>query len=895
MDETPNAVKQLYTDVEYTIGSNPEMERQVKHGCVVIGRLRVYSSYNSGLAFVRSGAFPADVVVKGYGSINRFLHNDVVAVQLLPMEQWEDVVSGELEPDGDDKDEFRTMRPDSERLPDGRRITRWIRDTTMNNRKNREMWLAEMMSAPTEHNWHGKKPSGSVIAVLERKHPLLFVARLADDALSSQEVIQDRRFYRFKVFDQLLPHIAVFGRDIPFSLRESIRERFYLLRLETTTGGDIVWAESRFPTARIISTFGSVHSLRANTFAICSAHHIVTDDFSEEACNCIPDRLIIPNLEEMKRTGRRDLRREEFVCSIDPATARDLDDALSITLLPGGYRVGVHIADVSHFVSPGSALDEEGRARATSVYLVDRVYHMLPRKLSEEYCSLHPGSDKLAFSAIFQLDLNGKLKGEWFGKSVIRNRCRLSYDDAQRIIDGNLTTLDALDYGGVTDRRELSQLKERVATSVKHLFDLASKLRAASFERGRLAFSTPEIGFHFEDISNPTHPIGFNVHRQIEANWLVEEFMLLANLRVAQKIVQYLPDQAILRVHPPPKRVPFEQLKVSLARVNIELKGRSNKSLEQLLNSVRDHPLRDEISIMVKNTLSLAKYCTNGENFTNKVPLGHYALGLEWYTHFTSPIRRYADIIVHRQLLCALEIESIVKGKHRTGKTCAGAVGMEVECLDSAEFFTSTYEVMNIADECNENKRAADSVSEASLKLFFCHYLKSLRSLWVSSNKEDPFIPRVDAVVISVAPEKKVLMLYARVVGISVEISLKSKTQKFVAESGNNENRDESNKEETASLHSEIRRKRGSATGGNHRGGERQKSPPRAQEAKITINWGLHPQTNEKVEEEIKELMMVSAVLTIKRNVKGYEEPDMIMDPPWLRDEKRMAIPTSLV
>lgn len=317
--------------------------------------------------------------------------------------------------------------------------------------------------------------------------------------------------------------------------------------------------------------------------------------------------------EMMARWGqRRDLRTEEFVCTIDPATARDLDDALSIRRVhgTGGYHVGVHIADVSYFVAPDTALDAEARRRATSVYFVDKVVPMLPRRLSEHICSLNPGEDKLAFSALFELDRDGEVTSEWFGQTIIRSACRLSYEQAQSILEDKEVELLALTTPA--ESTDAAQRRAcRVRQSVKLLHELAAKRRARSLTRGRLTLNNRRLTFHFAEKDSKLAPCGFHLSHSIDANWVVEELMLLANMRVAEKVVQFLPDEALLRTHAVPKPDKMAEVKKALRDFGFAFTGSTAKELQALIHRYRDHPHAAALAEVIKLTLPSARYTTN--------------------------------------------------------------------------------------------------------------------------------------------------------------------------------------------------------------------------------------------------------------------------------------------
>lgn len=344
------------------------------------------------------------------------------------------------------------------------------------------------------------------------------------------------------------------------------------------------------------------------------------DDVLEEAAR-YPEGVTEEEVE-----GRFDLR-NELTFTIDPVDAKDFDDAISIKPLRGGYyEVGVHIADVSHYVEKDSELDKEAYKRATSVYLPDRVLPMLPERLSNGLCSLRPDEDKYAFSAVFKINKKGVVKEYWLGKTAIRSKRRFTYEEAQEMIEG----ADG-DY-----KKEVLILNE-----------MAQNLRKERFDEGAINFSSQEVRFKLDESSKP---IGIMIKESKEAHQLVEEFMLLANRTVAEYVseiqVNGKPIPFPYRVHDVPDE---EKLKVFTTfaagfghRFNLNTSEDIAESFNSMLSEVRGKPEQHILETLGIRTMSKAVYTTDN--------IGHYGLGFDDYCHFTSPIRRYPDVLVHRIL-----------------------------------------------------------------------------------------------------------------------------------------------------------------------------------------------------------------------------------------------------
>jgi len=341
----------------------------------------------------------------------------------------------------------------------------------------------------------------------------------------------------------------------------------------------------------------------------------------EKAANKIPSEITPSDIKD-----RKDFRKT-LTFTIDPADAKDFDDAISYKLLKNGnIEAGVHIADVTHYVTPGTLLDKEAKERGTSVYLVDRTVPMLPEKLSNNLCSLRPGEEKLTFSAVFELNENAEIVSEWFGPTIIKSDCRYNYDEAQAVI-------------------KKDKPKGKVEEAVKALWSLAEKLRAARFKAGAISFERPEMKVICDEKGKPLDVIQ---KVSFEANWLIEEFMLLANRRVAEFVATKCNDNTfVYRVHDEPNLEKLENLRVFVKNFGYkmpkELSGRKVSSeLNALFEKAKDKPEASAIELMGLRCMAKAKY--------DIVNIGHYGLAFRYYTHFTSPIRRYPDMMVHRLL-----------------------------------------------------------------------------------------------------------------------------------------------------------------------------------------------------------------------------------------------------
>ena len=397
------------------------------------------------------------------------------------------------------------------------------------------------------------------------------------------------------------------------------------------------------PTGHIVDILGQPGANDTEMHAIL-AEYALPYKFEPEVENAADDISEEITADEISR--RRDFR-DVLTFTIDPADAKDFDDALSFRILENGnYEVGVHIADVSHYVKPHDIVDEEARKRGTSVYLVDRTVPMLPEKLCNKLCSLRPHEEKLTFSAVFELTPLAKVVDRWYGKTIIYSDMRFAYEEAQKIIESG----PKASHEGVSE-----QIKDAVLT----LHGLASKLRRKRFAAGAISFDRPEMKVEVDETGRPV-----NVYQKVtkEANWLIEEFMLLANRSVAEFVAtgcrttqekgRRQAKTFVYRVHDEPNQEKIESLRGFISNFGYKM-GPTNsgkeisKELNSLFQAAKDTPEYNAIELLSLRTMAKARY--DIEN------LGHYGLAFKYYTHFTSPIRRYPDMLVHRLLARYLE------------------------------------------------------------------------------------------------------------------------------------------------------------------------------------------------------------------------------------------------
>ena len=390
------------------------------------------------------------------------------------------------------------------------------------------------------------------------------------------------------------------------------------------------WPEpNSAPIAEIVETLGKAGDHETEMQAIIRAGGF-TDNFPEAVAKAAQE--LHANKDEIFKEAvadpkRRDLR-ATTTFTIDPADAKDFDDALSIKELENGHHeIGVHIADVSHYVREGDIIDEEARERGTSIYLVDRVIPMLPEVLSNDLCSLRPNEDRLAFSAIFEIDDNAKVVKEWYGQTIIHSDKRFSYEEAQAVLDEETGP----------HRSELSTL-----------MSLSRQLRKRRHQNGAIAFEQPEVKFELDENHKPVRAYA---KERVETMLMIEDFMLLANQSVASYIHKLCKDSGkdaafVYRIHDVPDPEKIEELASFIHALDYEFNTKKGlvdaKDINKLLKEIEGKPEENLIKTATIRSMAKAVYSTKN--------IGHYGLAFKYYTHFTSPIRRYPDLMAHRLL-----------------------------------------------------------------------------------------------------------------------------------------------------------------------------------------------------------------------------------------------------
>ncbi|THV04768.1 RNB-domain-containing protein [Dendrothele bispora CBS 962.96] len=600
-------------------------------------------------------AFSKPILLAGRENMNRAVQGDIVVVELFNEKEWK-------APTDEVVDQEATLKNDD------------AEDSAEEGDENGEDVIAKesrvLRSAQVPVS--ERQPTGRIVGVIKRNWRA-YVCHIDSTSLTSTLTtsLSTQTVFATPV-SRLLPRIRLRTRQAPSLLNQKILVT--IDRWDTT---------SRYPEGHFVRSLGKVESKEAEQESLLLEYEVPYRPFGKAILDCLPpegDSWVVPS----KGGGdnhnvwrdREDLR-DVIVCSIDPPGCQDIDDALHAKLLPNGnVEAGVHIADVSHFVLPDNPMDSEAAARGTTVYLVDNRIDMLPSLLGTNLCSLRPYVERLAFSTIWELTPNADIVDVRFTKSVIQSKAAFTYEEAQI-------------------RKDDPHLQDELTKSIRLLNSLAVKLKAKRMTAGALNLASPEVKIHL-DSAESSEPIDVEQKELRETNSLVEEFMLLANVSVARKIDESFPQTAVLRRHLPPPKTNFEKLQDILRKtrgltLDVSSSGALAASLDKCIDP-SEPAFNTLVRIMATRCMLSAEYFCSGS--VGRDTFGHYGLASDIYTHFTSPIRRYADVLVHRQLAAAIGFSPLHASLH------------------------SKSHVEKVLDVVNRRHRMAQMASRASVEFY---------------------------------------------------------------------------------------------------------------------------------------------------------------------------------
>ncbi|CAF4633958.1 unnamed protein product, partial [Rotaria sp. Silwood1] len=564
-----------------------EVQRGIKSGKYLQGTFQASrENYLEANVFVQDSEKYNQLFVQGYRNLNRAVHDDIVAVEILPEQDWAIPFSLVI----DDKDDDQG-----------------------------DLVIEQEETGLTVQGVSSKRtPSCRIVAIIKRNW------RQYCGIL--QESLPGAKFHLFLPHEKRIPKVRIESRQA-----EELKNSRVMVQIDH-------WPRSsRYPHGHFIKTLGKLGDKETENEVILAENDILHHEFPEAVLDCLPK---LPwTITEEDLANRVDLR-DFCIVSIDPPGCTDIDDALHCRLLENGnFECGVHIADVTHFVRPNTALDLEARERGTTVYLTDRRIDMLPVLLSGNLCSLRGGEERFAFSVRWEITSDAKIIKTIFHKSIIKSKSAMTYEQAQTIKDD-------------------SGINDEIALSLRHLHSIAAQLRQKRLDKGALVLESSEVRFQLD---TETHdPLSVMNKELRETNWLVEEFMLLANISVAEKIYELFPDCACLRKHPAPPISNFDPLVKAADTKGFQVKANTGKELADSLDQavLSAHPyFNTMLRMLATRCMMQAVYFCSGFESDIK-SFEHYGLATPIYTHFTSPIRRYADVLVHRLLAAGINADA---------------------------------------------------------------------------------------------------------------------------------------------------------------------------------------------------------------------------------------------
>lgn len=615
------------------------------------------------------------VLLQGRECLNRAIHDDEVVIELLPKNEWK-------------------TRSDLVLLPDDDKV---INDTNDDDDDIVVSAAKKLQLIDTKH----VRPTGKVVAILKHSWRQYTGVLRRNQGSLGRMIAQTRCL--FIPGDRRIPVIRIETRQY-----ETLKNQRILVTIDS-------WPRaSRYPMGHYIKSLGTIGDKDTENQVLLLEHDVPHLSFSDAVLSCLPaegSKWQIPQEEFQNRLDLRPLN----ICSVDPPGCTDIDDALHYRDLDSKTcEVGVHIADVSYFVRPQTAIDMEAANRGTTVYLSDRRIDMIPELLSSNLCSLIQHQDRLAFSAIWKLDKNtADILDVRFTKSIINSKASLTYEKAQSMIE---------------DKKN----NDQIHLSLRGLNRLAKILKKRRIDRGALVLARADE-IRFVETESETHERDSSLEIQhkkmVETNSMVEEFMLLANISVANQLLKVFPDQALLRRHPKPSKANFDDLIESAKVKGFAIEPESGKSLSTSLDRAQlpnDYFFNLMLRMIATRCMTPAAYFCSGFVDPETTSFTHFGLAADLYTHFTSPIRRYADLLVHRLLAASIKCGQLDKSMQNRNN------------------------IQMLCDRINYRHRMAQFASRASAKLHTVLYIKSKRVLieeahifFVRQNAIQILLPRI--------------------------------------------------------------------------------------------------------------------------------------------------------
>ncbi|EEH18001.2 hypothetical protein PABG_00564 [Paracoccidioides brasiliensis Pb03] len=651
---------QLFYPEYYSIS---KMMTGLRAGTLHQGVFKV-SPYNYLEGSVQVAAFEKSLLILGRDNSNRAISGDIVVVEVLPKDQWK-------APSTKIVDEETVTKDENAEYEEKEAVV---------TEKERRALQVEVRKAHVKTTEGRPQPTARVVGIVKRNWRQ-YVGNIDKISTAAQAQPGRRQQTVFVIpMDKRIPKIRIRTRQA--------QELFGQRILVTVDAWD---RDSRYPTGHFVRSLGELETKGAETEALLLEYDVQYRPFPQIVLDCLPPEghnwKVPQNMDDPGWHDRKDLR-ELLVCSIDPPGCQDIDDALHARPLPNGnIEVGVHIADVSHFVKPNTPMDTEASMRGTTVYLVDKRIDMLPMLLGTDLCSLKPHVQRYAFSTIWEMTPSAEVVSSSCTKSVIFSREAFSYEQAQLRID---------------DISKTDELTE----SMRTLSKLSKLLKQKRMDAGALNLASPEVRIETDsELSDPVADV--KTKALLETNSLVEEFMLLANITVASKIFKAFPQTAMLRRHATPPPSNFEELIAQLSKKrNMTLDVSSSLALATSLDRCVDpaNPFFNTlIRILATRCMTSAEYFCAGAHAESE--FRHYGLASPIYTHFTSPIRRYADLVVHRQL--------------------AAAIGYEGPGASAAEGLATRGRLEDICKNINYRHRNAQFAGRASIEYYVGQALKA--------------------------------------------------------------------------------------------------------------------------------------------------------------------------